>query len=583
MSSTLRQTASLGEFGSVVDEALRRIEAGEFIRRIRDRDAALWKADDPHRKIIGNALGWLQVARDMEPHAGDLEKFTSEVREAGFTHAMLLGMGGSSLCPEVLRRTFGSRPGFPSLLVLDTTDPDAISAFEESVDLARTLFIVSSKSGSTIEPLSFYRYFYDRVQSRKGERAGDNFVAITDPGTLMERMAHEANFRRVFLNPADIGGRYSALSYFGLVPASLIGLDIGELLRRAVNAADRCLSSAPVHDNPGATLGAVMGALAMRGRDKLTIVANPPIDSIGLWIEQLVAESTGKEGKGIIPVANEPLGPPAVYGNDRLFVSVQVGDAGREVEAQLQALEKAGHPVVRRHLNDPLDIGAEFYVWEIATAVAGALLGIDAFDQPNVQESKDNTNRLLDQYKREGHLPSQDELAADGDLRLYGGFGEKPAQAGGDSRLESLLVDHFSGARDGDYIAVLAYVQESAVHDDLLQSVRTRLRDSMKVATTTGYGPRFLHSTGQLHKGGPASGIFLQITDDNSHDLAIPGEPYTFGVLKQAQALGDFQSLASRSRLALRLHLGKNVDSGLSRLLEIAREVRPAGDRERDD
>jgi glucose-6-phosphate isomerase len=578
MSSIPLQSEALGRYASVVEDALSRLESERAIARIWSRDASLWKNEEAHQKIIKNSLGWLDVARTMTERAGELDEFTREVREAGFTHLMVLGMGGSSLCPEVLRRTFVLRLGFPELLVLDTTDPDTIHSFEEHLDKRRTVFIVSSKSGTTIEPLSFYKYFFDRVRVLKGEKAGENFVAITDPGTLMERMAREANFRRIFLNPSDIGGRYSALSYFGMVPAALMGLDVQEMLKRAVAMMDVCGESVGAGENQAARLGAVMGALALAGRNKLTLIADERIASLGLWIEQLVAESTGKEGLGIVPVAGEPLAAPEAYGDDRLFVSICVGETSEEADRRLSALEEAGHPVIRRVMTDVHDLCAEFFAWEFATAIAGQLMSINPFDQPNVQESKDNTNQLLSEFKERGSLPEEKALAMEGPLTLYGlsGMKETPAQAQRAS-LSTLLAELLSDIKAGDYVALLAYIQESPAHDELLQAIRTHLRDSLRVATTTGYGPRFLHSTGQLHKGGTGEGVFLQLTDEDRTDLSVPGEPYTFSTLKQAQAIGDFSSLAKRNRRAMRIHLGTDTQAGLRNLLELLQRAAGGG------
>jgi transaldolase/glucose-6-phosphate isomerase len=457
---------------------------------------------------------------------------------------MLLGMGGSSLCPEVFRRTFGKIPGHPELHVLDSTDPATILAFESRVDLPHTLFVVASKSGTTIEPLMFYKYFINQARQVKGDRAGENFVAITDPGTLMEAMATGDKFRRIFLNPSDIGGRYSALSYFGMVPAALQGFDFKTLLDRAERAMHACAPAVPAADNPAVRLGA--------------------------------AESTGKEGKGILPVANEPLGAPDVYGDDRLFIHIAVGMIDPEAENRLRAIEAAGHPVVRRVMNDTLDLGEEFYIWEMATAVAGAVMGINPFDQPNVQESKDNTKLLLEDYKRDGHLPEQ-TLAVEGrGLKVYCDD-ETLDELGKNKTIDKFIAAHLKRVKPGDYIAMLNYIQETAEHEALIQDIRRHLRDALHVATTTGYGPRFLHSTGQLHKGGDDSGVFIQTTADDLQDAPLVGEPFTFSVLKQAQALGDFQSLASRDRRAIRVHLAADIAAGLKTLLEIVRKAFPAG------
>jgi len=571
-----RHTASLGTYADAVKDTIKRAESEQWIRRIWRKDASLWKEDEAHQKIINNALGWVTVVEQLVEHAGELAAFSERVRGDGFTDVMLLGMGGSSLCPEVFRRTFGRRAGWPELHVLDSTDPATVNAFEEKVDLPHTLFIVASKSGTTTEPLMFYKYFFNRLREIKGERAGENFVAITDPGTLMEEMAKGDNFRRIFLNPADIGGRYSALSYFGMVPASLQGFDFKTLLDRAERVLHACSPAVPTEDNPAARLGAILGTLANAGRDKLTFSISPEISSLGLWIEQLIAESTGKEGKGIIPIAGETLGAPPVYGDDRLFVHIGVGAPDSETDSKLKALECAGHPVVRRKLNDLRDLGEEFYVWEMATAIAGKVLGINSFDQPNVQESKDNTKRYLEIYKRDRELPEQ-ALGSEGRrLKVYCAA-ETIAELGSDVGIEEFIVNHLSRANAGNYVAMLDYIQETDEHEELIQSIRTHLRDSLHVATTTGYGPRFLHSTGQLHKGGPASGVFIQVTADNLIDVPLPGEPFTFGVLKQAQALGDFESLSSRHRRAIRIHLGADISSGLRTLLDIVRNGFPIG------
>ena len=455
---------------------------------------------------------------------------------------------------------------------MDSTDPDTLAEFKEKVDVEHTLFIISSKSGTTTEPLVFYRYWYDQVGKVK-ENPGENFVAVTDPGTKMEADATRDRFKRIFLNPPDIGGRYSALSYFGMVPAALMGLDIKKLLDRAERIVHACSQVVPAGENPGARLGAIMGECQKAGRDKLTVVADPKIASFGLWVEQLLAESTGKEGRGIIPVAGEPLGSPSVYGDDRLFVSIAVGRPDSETESKLKALEAAGHPVVYRTLTDLYDLGEEFFLWEIATAFAGWRIGINPFDQPNVQESKDATKELLDYYRQNGKLPEQSTLTNDGTLTIYADEATR-AQLPGGSVSEALRA-HLQRAGAGDYIAMLDYFEESDSNESAVQKIRTHLRDATRCATTTGYGPRFLHSTGQLHKGGPASGVFLQITAPDAHDIPIPDEPFTFSTLKQAQALGDFRSLSTRGRRAIRVDLGADVLAGLKRLHEYVGEALP--------
>jgi transaldolase/glucose-6-phosphate isomerase len=568
-----RLTASLGKYGDAVSAAIKEADKGDVMRRIWRKDAALWKDDAEHQKIIKNALGWLTVPDLMIGAEEDLLRFSDRTRNLRqFKHVMLCGMGGSSLCPEVFRQTFGQQEGYPELLVLDSTDPDAFCDIADQIDITHCLFVISSKSGTTTEPLVFYKYWYDQVGKRKSN-PGECFVAVTDPGTLMEKMATEDEFRRIFLNPPDIGGRYSALSFFGMVPAALMGLDIRKLLDRAERIVHSCASVVPAADNPGARLGAILGECAKAGRDKLTIVADPKVSSLGLWIEQLLAESTGKEGKGIIPIAGEPLGSPSVYGDDRLFVSISVGKLDGDTEVKLKALEAAGHPVVYRTLTDLYDLGEEFFLWEIATAFAGWRLGINPFDQPNVQESKDATKELLEKFAAEGKLNEQPVLVTDGTLTVRAD--EKTVTALASATVLDAIRAHLARAGAGDYIALLDYIEETPENEAIIQATRTHLRDATRCATTTGYGPRFLHSTGQLHKGGPDTGVFIQVTAPDRTDLPIPGQPYTFSTLKQAQALGDFRSLASRGRRAIRVDLGADTTAGLQRLHDLIVEAVP--------
>jgi transaldolase/glucose-6-phosphate isomerase len=543
-----RQTEHLGPHQAAVDAAIARIEKEKFVERIWKKDATLWKTDEAHQKIISNALGWLTVADQMLKNVKDLRAFAESVRR-DFDAIVVLGMGGSSLCSEVTRRVFGKKDGYPELLVLDSTVPEAIRALESRLKLDRTLFMVASKSGTTTEPLMFHHYFYDRVKSVKGDRAGENFIAVTDPDTQLKRDAERDKFRKIFINPADIGGRYSALSYFGMVPAAISGVDVETLLDRAVHAAHVAIVPSP-RKNPAAMLGAVMGAMASQGRDKLTLITPAPLDTLGLWIEQLVAESTGKEGKGILPVAGEPLLDVRDYGKDRVFVAVRL--RGSDDVRRLKELSDAGHPVVDQVLADPLDLGEIFFTWEFATAVAGALLGIDAFDQPNVQESKDNTKKLLEEYKSTGKMTTS------------------ASQVNPDDPAVARLL---SEVKPGDYIALTEYFGETPKRDKLIAEIRETIARSLHVATTTGYGPRFLHSTGQLHKGGPANGVFLQLTGGPGVDVPIPGEKFTFGVLVRAQAIGDFQSLASRKRRAISITLGEDVDRGLEKLAQTVKNA----------
>jgi transaldolase/glucose-6-phosphate isomerase len=568
-----RLTASLGKYADAINAAIKEADKGDVMRRIWHKDAVLWKEEEAHQKIIKNSLGWLNVPDTMIGVEDDLIAFADRIRNVSqFKHVMLCGMGGSSLCPEVFRQTFGHQENYPELLVLDSTDPDVLASFSEQISLDQTLFIIASKSGTTTEPLVFYKYWYDQV-GRVKENAGENFVAITDPGTEMERMATADNFRRIFLNPPDIGGRYSALSYFGMVPAALMGLDIKKLLDRAERIVHSCASVVPAAENPGARLGATLGECAKAGRDKLTIITDPKISALGLWIEQLIAESTGKEGKGIVPVAGEPLGSPSLYGDDRLFVSIAVGLLNGDTEVKLKALEAAGHPVIYRTLTDLYDLGEEFFLWEIATAFAGWRLGINPFDQPNVQESKDATKELLEKFEREGKLAEQPVIATDGVLTIHADEGMRARLPS--SSVTDALQAHLAQVKPGDYIALLAYIEETPDHEATIAAIRKQLRDATRCATTTGYGPRFLHSTGQLHKGGADNGVFLQLTAPDKIDLPIPGQSYTFSILKQAQAQGDFRSLATRGRRAIRVDLGSDTQAGLKRLRELIAEIAP--------
>ena len=558
-------TASLGDYEGPVRAALAEAARTNVIERIWNKDATLWKQEKPHQEIIRNSLGWLAAPGEMLAAAAGLRTFADYIRSAGyFKHVMVCGMGGSSLCPEVLRQTFGQQQGFPELLVLDSTDPDAINNLRNRIDISRCLFIIASKSGTTTEPIAFDRYWHHEVEQKKYPRRA--FLAITDPGSQMStQMAKE--FRRIFLNQSDIGGRYSALSYFGMVPAALMGLDFEKLLRGAETMAKACGAGVHVSENPAALLGAVMAECALAGRDKLTIITDQKLSALGLWIEQLIAESTGKEGKGIIPVVQEPLGSVAAYGGDRVFVSIGVGPLDGETKAKLKALEAAGHPVVYRNLSDVYDLGAEFFLWEMATAFAGWRLGINPFDQPNVQESKDATKALLEKYGREGKLDEQKAWASDGQLSVYAG-GDGSAAPASVSVADALRA-HFATIKPGDYVALLAYVEETPEIEGALQTIRTSVRDATGCATTTGFGPRFLHSTGQLHKGGPDSGVFIQITAPDKVDFPVPEESYTFSILKDAQALGDFQSLLAHGRRAIRVDLGSDVLGGLQRLQEL--------------
>jgi transaldolase/glucose-6-phosphate isomerase len=547
-----------------IDAALDKLAQQRFLHALWAHDAAPWSSDAAHVEIIKHALGWVEIAQQTHAQSGELRDFAQACAKR-FDHVVVLGMGGSSLAPDVLRATFGKTPGFPQLHVLDSTDPQQIKALDDRLDVAKSLFIVASKSGTTTEPDAFFRYFFQRVQQTVGaSNAADHFVAITDPGTKLEEEAKDAKFLRVFTNDPNIGGRYSALSYFGMVPAALAGYDVAAILDRAINAMHANAATLAEYDAPGVRFGAALGALAKGGRDKLTIVAHPSIRAFGAWAEQLIAESTGKSGIGIVPVDGETLGEPHVYGNDRVFVYAGATLSGdEETTGRLGELEAAGHPVIRLAMGDVLDIGEQFYTWEIATAAAGAVLGIDAFDQPNVQESKDNTKRLLGEFASAGSFSEPEPRVRTSDVLVYPLSGTQSAALGTD--LASAVAALAEQIKAGDYVAFNAYVPMDDDDEALLQRCRTTVRDALHVATTVGFGPRFLHSTGQLHKGGSNEGVFFQITYDAPFDLPIPGM-VGFRTLQRSQALGDFESLDKRNRRGLRIHFPGDPKAGLSAL-----------------
>jgi transaldolase/glucose-6-phosphate isomerase len=537
-------------------------QSGGKMQRFWQRDASLWAGDDE-----ASWLGWLDITEEQIAHPVELRNLAKEVWSAGFKDVLLLGMGGSSLGPEVLRMTFGKIAGYPDVHVLDSTDPAQVKAFENKVDIARTLFIVSSKSGSTLEPNIFKQYFFERTKQAVGaDKAGSHFIAITDPGSKMQQVAERDRFRHIFFGRASIGGRYSALSHFGMVPAAVMGVDIKKFLDRAQEMVRACGASAPVEENPGAVLGIILGMAARGGRDKLTIISSPDISDLGAWLEQLVAESTGKVGKGIIPVDREELSAPEAYGNDRVFAYIHTKHATDvRQDAKVAALENAGHAVLRIVMADVYDLGAEFFRWEIATAVAGSILGINAFNQPDVEASKIATRNLTSEYEKTGALPTEKPVMEDDGIKLF--TDEKNAAdlalaARPDKSLAGYLKAHLNRIRNGDYFATLGFIQMNAEHERKLQGIRHAVRDKKHVATCLGFGPRFLHSTGQAYKGGPNSGVFLQVTCDDTLELPVPQQKYSFSLVKAAQARGDFQVLAERGRRALRVHLG-DVDDGL--------------------
>jgi transaldolase/glucose-6-phosphate isomerase len=542
----------LGEHQDAVAQALETIEKQDIVARIWSHDHTVWKPDPTE---ITNRLGWLDIAEKMLDNVPCLDALAEDVCAEGFTDILLLGMGGSSLAPEVFSTVFGGNGGFLNLTVLDMTDPAAVLTQAERLKLERTLFLVASKSGRTVETLSFYRRFYDWALAELGEEeAGRHFVAITDPGSQLIEIAADHGFRALFLNDPDIGGRYSALSYYGLVPAALVGVDLETLLNRALVMACNCEPSNAGcgGDNAGVLLGATLGELANAGRSKLTLILSESVAHFGDWIEQLVAESTGKEGKGILPVIGEPLGAPEVYGTDRVFVSLRLnGDESDDVP--LLKLQEAGHPVVRIRLRDRYDLGGQFFLWEMAAAVAGHVMQINPFNQPDVEASKRRAREMIDRYEKEGELPQGPRSPL--------------------SREE--LLSFLGQARPGDYVSLQVYVQPTPELDQALQVLRTRLRDRYKLATTIGYGPRFLHSTGQLHKGDAGNGLFIQLTDDATHDVSIPDQAgsasisISFGILEEAQALGDLQALHEAGRRVIRFYLGSDVVGSVRKLTAI--------------
>ncbi len=542
------------------------------VRRLWQKDASLWTDDDEAKW-----LGWLGITDAQIADAARLKSFAAEVKAAGFSDILLLGMGGSSLCPEVLSLTYPQTPGFPRLHILDSTDPAQIKNVEKRINLAKTLFIVSSKSGSTLEPNIYKQYFFERVQQTVGaDKAGSHFVAITDPGSKMQQVAERDRFRRIFYGVPSIGGRYSALSNFGMIPAAAMGLDTDKFLQRTKQMIDACAASTPIEQNPGVMLGIILGSAAKMGRDKITLITSPGIGDLGAWLEQLIAESTGKIGKGIIPVDREAIGAPDVYGNDRIFAYLRLESAPDAVqESAVAALEKASQPVVRIGVADTYNLGQEFFRWEIATAVAGSIIGINAFNQPDVEASKIETKKLTSEYESKGSLPAEKPLLEEAGFKLFTDDKNAAAlaQATGSSRtLINYLRAHLAGIKPGDYFAVLAYIEMNPEHESLLQTLRMSVRDKKHVATCLGFGPRFLHSTGQAYKGGPNNGVFLQITCDDAADFPVPQQKYTFGVVKAAQARGDFAVLAERNRRALRVHIGSDLKAGLTKLAEIMQQ-----------
>jgi transaldolase/glucose-6-phosphate isomerase len=573
-----RFRAAPGALAAAVDARLAALAETKAATRLFARDVTLWSTDAAVGRTIADRLGWLVAPVTMSDEIAPLVAWAADIAHAGFTDAVVLGMGGSSLCPDLFARTFPPTNGALKLHVLDSTAPGAIARLTASLDVAKTLFLVSTKSGNTTETLSFARYFEEEVEARTGRPPGDHFVAITDPGSPLEALALQRGYRHTFLNAPDVGGRYSALTYFGLVPAALLGMDLAALLSSANAMLAASGPRAGASENPGLWLGAFLGEAARAGRDKVTLVVPGRLAALGAWLEQLIAESTGKEGKGLVPVADEPLGAPAAYGTDRVFVAVGLaGEDAAGTHAALDALAAAGHPVARLTLDRAEDVGAEFVRWEIATAIVSSILGVNAFDEPNVKESKDNTAKGLAVFAARGALAPSHALARRNGLSFYaaGTFGSdlKPAietAAHGGDGFAAALTGAFERARAGDYVAILAYIDATPAEAAALAMLRLLVRDRLRTATTYGPGPRYLHSTGQLHKGGPLSGIYLVITAETTSDVSIPDAPYSFGVLIDAQAAGDFESLTAHQRRAVRVHLEGDRTAALLALLDVA-------------
>jgi glucose-6-phosphate isomerase len=576
MSSSVRTIT--GQATPAFDQAVERARAEEWATRLFDRDVTLWSSDPHVGAAIADRLGWLDAPIHFADRIAALEAFGDAIVDEGYTTVVVAGMGGSSLAPDVLHRTFGSQEGYPDLRILDSTDPAFVAATFDDLDPLRTLVIVASKSGTTTEPNAFLADAWarahaalDAVGHRSNESPGAFIAAITDPGKSVEAFAHHDAFREIFLNPPDIGGRYSALTYVGLVPASVIGLDLDALLASANAMLGQCREPDPAA-NPGVSLGLAIGTLAKAGRDKLTFLADDPISSFGAWAEQLIAESTGKRGLGIVPVDLEPLGTVEQYGPDRAFVRMRLAGTEDRVRDDLaDALETAGHPMIRIDIADPIDLGAEFVRWEVATAIAGAVLGIDPFDQPNVEEAKQRTRDVLARHERTGAAaaPPTPPIASDGSLALHGDAALRLTS--GDGGIVGELARHLARHRPNGYLCLQAFIAPTAERDEGIARIRALLRDRTGRATTAGYGPRFLHSTGQLHKGGTPIGWFLQLTADHPVDRPIPGWPYTFGALIDAQASGDFAAIEAHDLPILRVHLGGDPDAGLAALEQALR------------
>ena len=555
-----------GRLQENIQQQFSSIAANSIITRLWKKDNTVWRSEDVHRKSILNRLGWLNSIDLILENIDALNSFGTEIRDAGFKHVVVLGMGGSSLCPDVCRATFGSAPGYPQLLVLDSTNPTSVARIERQIDLAHTLFIVASKSGGTTETNMFYKYFFDRVGTVVND-PGKNFVAVTDADTKMESIAKEQRFRKIFINPADIGGRYSALSYFGLVPMALIGMDLKKLMTSADEMRKQCQFEAV--QNPGAEIGLLMGEAHNEGMDKLTLILSKEISTFACWAEQLIAESTGKEGKGILPIEGESISLPFDvdrYGNDRIFVFIITEEDAVKYSPVFNDLSARNIPYARVTIRDRYELGAQFFLWEFATAVSAVLLKINPFDEPNVKESKDNTVQVIDEFNRQHSLPVNPAIQTEQLLTVHA-QPEYSSRFSGQT-ISGIIKSHCSGQKEEDYIALLAYIDQNADNEKLLGGIREELSKIHGLPVTVGFGPRYLHSTGQLHKGGGPNGIFIIITAEEPADLNIPEEPFTFGILKDAQALGDYRSFANKKLRMIHIQMKGTVAKGLHQLSE---------------
>lgn len=518
------------------------LETDQFVKRIFQKDASLWKIDENHQKVINNRLGWLNTPQSFGEKMPELISFAHQIKSEDFSHVVLFGMGGSSLCSEVAKYTFGSAAGFPEMVVLDNTSPEAVKAVEQEIDLEKSLFIVASKSGGTVETISFYYYFFDLVRKSGKASPGDQFIAITDPETGLFKEATEKGFRKIFVNPPDIGGRYSVLSYFGLVPMALIGIDVQQLLQHAIDMMTHGSPGEAYNQNPGILAGAFVGAHAKHGRDKLTFLMNPKIESFGYWVEQLIAESTGKEGHGVIPIVGENIKDVKDYTKDRAFVIITLkGDKDNFDPGFIAELKSEGHPVFAIELDSKISLGGSFWMWEFATSVAGQLLGVNPFDEPNVAEAKKRSDEMLDEWRKGVEMKAQMPTT-------------------------KAILNVIDSIRDGDYFSILSYVTKTERRHQILSRIREKIANQNRVVTTLDYGPRYLHSTGQLHKGGANNGVYLLITADENNELPIPRTDYDFETLHLAKGFGDLQSLVKKNRRVCGIHIEQDIESTLLRI-----------------